>query len=124
MKRLLVFVVVAFVAGWYVNDLQHDSDALRITRAANAAADGVRTSLEDIAGQSGRALEQKLQELRANEHTQDRVFHTETLKPVFLNVCASDEYVRLFNDSAEQAERALSGKSVNPLPSAAPPPGG
>ncbi|WP_107332541.1 hypothetical protein [Pectobacterium versatile] len=124
MKRLLALAVVAFVAGWYVNNLQHDSEALRITRAANAAADGTRARLEDIAGQSGRALEQKLQELRANEHTQDRVFHTETLKPVFLNVCASDEYVRLFNDSAEQAERALSGKSVNPLPSAVPPPGG
>ncbi|GKW31384.1 hypothetical protein PEC730217_01640 [Pectobacterium carotovorum subsp. carotovorum] len=124
MKRLLALAAVAFIAGWYVNDLQHDSEALRITRAATAAADGVRTSLEDIAGQSGRALEQKLQELRANEHTQDRVFHTETLKPVFLNVCASDEYVRLFNDSAEQAERALSGEFVNPLSGTVPPPGG
>lgn len=124
MKSLLAFVVAAFLAGWYVNELQHDSTELSITRAATAAADGVRASLEDISGQSGRALENKLQELRANEHTQERVFHTETLKPVFLNVCASDEYVWLFNDSAERAERALSGKFINPLSGATPPPGG
>jgi hypothetical protein len=54
--------------------------------------------------------------LKANEIHTERETRTEVIKPVFSNVCASDEYVRLFNQSVDKAERTLSGKPASALP--------
>ncbi|EKN4181786.1 hypothetical protein NTJ24_000425 [Yersinia ruckeri] len=113
MAKVLALIVAAFVAGWYVNDLQHDSAELSITRAANQAAENARVKMEGVASESARQLEKTLEGLHSQEGQFQQVIHTEIIKPVFTNVCATDEYVRLFNDSTTAAERTLSGQSVN-----------
>lgn len=106
----------AFFAGWYGAGLYQDSQQLLIERAATETAAKNRQYTEQIASDSARLLESKLEELRANEIHTEKVIQKELVKPVFSNICASDEYVRLFNAAAERTERALSGKPVNPLP--------
>ncbi|MDR5018442.1 hypothetical protein RF657_08545 [Yersinia rochesterensis] len=113
MVKIVALITAAFVAGWYLNDLQHDRLELSITRAANTAAEKGRTISEDIASDSARKLEDKLEVLRQQRDKYQPVIHTEIIKPVFTNVCATDEYVRLFNESSDAAERALSGKSAD-----------
>lgn len=107
----LLFVVTVFCAGWVVRGWYNNGLAL----AASESAEATRQIVTEVTRQSGQALEERLAGLKANEVHTKEVIHTETIKPVFSNVCASDEYVRLFNESAERAERALSGKPVNPV---------
>lgn len=108
---LLLILIAAMSAGWQAHDW-HDA---KLKLAASETAEETRQIVEEVTRQSGEALEVKLAELKANEIHTERVIHTETIKPVFSNVCASDDYVRLFNESADQAERKLSGKPANPL---------
>ncbi|WP_279050101.1 hypothetical protein [Cedecea davisae] len=107
----LLLVAAVFCAGWVVRGWYNNGLAL----AASESAETTRQIVTEVTRKSGQALEEKLAELKANEVHTERVIRTETIKPVFSNVCASDEYVRLFNESAERAERVLSGKPVNPL---------
>ncbi|EAM8768553.1 hypothetical protein [Salmonella sp. ZJCDC-24] len=109
---LLLILVAAMSAGWQAHDW-HDA---KLKLAASEAAEQTRQIVVEVTQQSGEALEAKLAELRANEIHTERVIRTETIKPVFSNVCASDDYVRLFNESADQAERKLSGKPSDTLP--------
>lgn len=109
---LLLVLIAAMSAGWQAHDW-HDA---KLELAASKAADETRQIVVEVTRQSGQALEEKLAELKANEIHTERVIRTETIKPVFSNVCASDDYVRLFNELATSAERTLSGKPVNPLP--------
>lgn len=113
MAKILPLMVAAFIAGGYLNELQHDRLELSITRTANAAAEKGRIISEGIASDSARQLEDKLEALRQQGDKYQQVIHTEIIKPVFTNVCATDEYVRLFNESSDAAERTLSGKSAD-----------
>ncbi|OAT26539.1 hypothetical protein M976_02700 [Buttiauxella ferragutiae ATCC 51602] len=115
----LALLVAVFLAGWKAHGW-HDAT---VTLAANDTAEETRQLFKEQMRASGEMLETKLGELKANEIHTETVIRTETIKPVFSHVCASDEYVRLFNESADQAERALSGKSVNPLSGQPAPPG-
>lgn len=108
----LLLLVAAMVFGWQA----HGWYDAKLTLAVNEAGDKTRQVVADATQKSGELLEEKLAELKANEVRTERVIHTETIKPVFSNVCATDDYVRLFNESAEQAERVLSGKPADPLP--------
>ena len=49
-------------------------------------------------------------------NAQPREIRTEMVKPVFTNVCVSDEFVGMFNEAAARAGRALSGKPQNKVP--------
>ncbi|EER9169865.1 hypothetical protein FZ563_000022 [Escherichia coli] len=109
---LLLILATAMSAGWQAHDW-HDA---KLKLAASEAAEQTRQIVVEVTQQSGEALEAKLAELRANEIHTERVIRTETIKSVFSNVCASDDYVRLFNESADQAERKLSGKPAGTLP--------
>ncbi|QHM72956.1 hypothetical protein [Mixta intestinalis] len=115
MRNLLGLVLMlsaAMSAGWQA----HDWHNAKLELVASKAADETRQIVVEVTRQSGAALEEKLAELKANEIHTERVIHTETIKPVFNNVCASDDYVRLFNEVATSTERTLSGKSANTLP--------
>ncbi|CVD72631.1 Uncharacterised protein [Serratia marcescens] len=113
---LLALLAVVFWAGWFTAELYSDSQQLIIERAATAGAEKSRRYTEQMAGESARLLESKLAELSANETHTERVIRTEVVKPVFSNVCATAEYVRLFNAATDRAERTLSGQFVGPLP--------
>ena len=118
LSRLLgVFLVGVAAGGWFVTVSQGEE----VTRQAEYR-DELRALIQGVSSASARQLEIKLQELHANEVHTERIIHTETVKPVFRAVCATDEYVRLFNGSVDQAERTLAGQPDGPLPgkSAAP----
>ncbi|QXZ18255.1 hypothetical protein [Lelliottia amnigena] len=108
----LLILIAAMSVGWQ----GHDWYDAKLTLAASKTAEETRQIVVEATRQSGEALEVKLAELKANEIHTERVIHTETIKPVFSNVCASDDYVRLFNESADQAGRILSGKPADDLP--------
>lgn len=108
----LLLLVAAMVFGWQA----HGWYDAKLTLAVNEAGEKTRQVVAEATQKSGERLEEKLAELKANEIYTERVIQRETIKPVFSNVCASDDYVRLFNESADKAERALSGKPADPLP--------
>jgi hypothetical protein len=113
---VLALLAAVFCAGWFTAGLYSDSQQLVIERAATAGAEQSRRYTERMAGTSARLLEEKLEALRGNEIRTEREIRTETVKPVFRNVCATDEFVRLFNAATDRAERALSGQPAQPLP--------
>ncbi|KAA1047284.1 hypothetical protein [Pseudocitrobacter sp. 73] len=102
----LCLVVLALGIGWRVANWQRDSVDLAISKTA--AATGAQ--MEAIASDSGRKLEETLEVLR---NAAPREIHTEVLKPIFTNVCVSDEFVSMYNRAADDTERALSGKPEN-----------
>ncbi|MHC5175227.1 hypothetical protein [Serratia rhizosphaerae] len=110
---IVLAIAAAFVAGWKVANWQRDSNDLLIERAASAAGAEARKESQAIASQSGRELENKLEELKGAIPASVR---TEVVKPVFTHVCVSDDFVRMYNDAAENAERVISGKSKNKVP--------
>jgi len=115
MRNLLGLVLIltaAMSAGWQA----HDWHNAKLQLAASKATEETRQIVVEITRQSGEALEKKLAELKANEIHTERVIRTETIKPVFNNVCASDDYVRLFNELAASTERTLSENQANNLP--------
>lgn len=114
--RELLPAVLLLIAAWWLGWTMHGDRQAKIDLAISQVAEANRLQVEDIAGTSARQLENKLTELRANEVHTERLIRTEIVKPVFSNICATDEYVRLFNASAESTERTLSGELVNPLP--------
>ncbi|HED2942674.1 TPA: hypothetical protein R4Z82_003368 [Enterobacter hormaechei subsp. xiangfangensis] len=109
---LLLILIAAMSAGWQAHDW-HDA---KLKLAASESAEQTRQIVAEVTRQSGEALEAKIAELKGNEIHTEREIRTEIIKPVFSNVCASDDYVRLFNESADRAERVLSGKPANALP--------
>ncbi|RMN21534.1 hypothetical protein ALQ63_03992 [Serratia plymuthica] len=113
---VLTLLAAVFWAGWFTAGLYSDSQQLVIERAATAGAEQSRRYTENMAGESARLLESKLAELSANETHTERVIRTEVVKPVFSNVCATADYVRLFNAATDSAEHTLSGQFVGPVP--------
>ncbi|CDL87204.1 conserved exported hypothetical protein [Xenorhabdus cabanillasii JM26] len=108
----LSFLVVglAFGAGWQVNDYYRDSIELKITRAAAETGEQIRHALQAVSSASARQLEEKLEGI---SHAAPREIRTEVVKPVFTAVCVSPEFVRLYNQTADQIERTLSGKPAD-----------
>lgn len=108
----MLILAAVFYIGW----IAHGWHNAKLDLAANESAEQTRQLVTEITRQSGQELEAKLAELKANETHTEREIRTEIIKPVFSNVCASDDYVRLFNQSIDQTERTLSGKPANPVP--------
>ena len=103
----LIVVALAFVWGWLTSDWKRDSLELAINTAAQVAGDKSRKEMQDIASDSARGLEEQLEALQRG---QPKEIRTEIIKPVFTNVCVSDDFIRMFNATVENTERALSGK--------------
>jgi len=103
---ILLLAALAFASGWTVAGWQRDSVDLTIRNTAAATG----KELARIASVSGRQLEEKLEVLK---EAQPREIRTEMVKPVFTNVCMSDDFVRMYNEAAAGTERALSGKSAD-----------
>ncbi|QCT18483.1 hypothetical protein FEM41_01925 [Jejubacter calystegiae] len=111
--RWLVLMALAFAAGWLVSDWRRDSLQLVVERAAGQAGREATAAALAQAGESARGLEAKLEALK---NARPKEIRTEMVKPVFTHVCVSDEFVRMYNAAAGQAERALSGKPENKMP--------
>lgn len=113
----LIVVALAFVWGWLTADWRRDSLELAINSAAQVAGDKSRRAMMDIASESARGLEDKLEALESGRPKEIR---TEILKPVFTNVCVSDDFIRMYNATAENIERTLSGKPEAKVPNGKP----
>ncbi|AGH72562.1 hypothetical protein ACOGYG_002581 [Edwardsiella piscicida] len=112
---VLLIVLAAFSAGWTVNSWRRDSVEKVANDVAQQVADKAFSRESLIDKTVARALEDKLASLKANEvHTEREIRH-EVVKPVFSTVCASDEYVRLFNAAIARDEAILSGVSGKPV---------
>lgn len=105
---IIALLVCAFGSGWKVNNLYHDS----IELTAHKTAAKIKGDIEKISSESGQVLEEKLEGIA---NAAPREIRTEIIKPVFTNVCVSDEFVSLYNQTAENIERELSGKSVKKM---------
>ncbi|EAB8055720.1 hypothetical protein EXB42_19185 [Salmonella enterica subsp. enterica serovar Agona] len=103
---ILLLSALAFASGWTVAGWQRDSIDLTIRNTAAATG----KDLANISSSSGRRLEEKLEAIR---EAPPREIRTEVVKPVFTNVCMSDDFVRMYNEAAAGTERALSGKSAD-----------
>ncbi|EKM5717983.1 MULTISPECIES: hypothetical protein [Enterobacter] len=109
----LVVVALAFVWGWLTADWRRDSLELAINSAAQVAGNKSQKAMLEIASESARALEDKLEVLESGRPKEIR---TEILKPVFTNVCVSDDFIRMYNATVDNTERTLSGKPEAKMP--------
>lgn len=103
----LIVVALAYAWGWFTADWKRDSLELAISTAAQVAGDKSRQEMQVIASNSARTLEDKLEALESGRPKEIR---TEIIKPIFTNVCVSDEFIGMFNATTENTERTLSGK--------------
>ncbi|MGK4355002.1 hypothetical protein [Enterobacter cloacae] len=108
-----VVVALAFVWGWLTADWRRDSLELAINSAAQVAGNKSQKAMLEIASESARELEDKLEALESGRPKEIR---TEILKPVFTNVCVSDDFIRMYNATVENTERTLSGKPEAKMP--------
>ncbi|WP_123428368.1 hypothetical protein [Lelliottia amnigena] len=109
----LVVVALAFVWGWLTADWRRDSLELAINSAAQVAGERSRKTMQEVASESARGLEEKLEALESGRPKEIR---TEIIKPVFTNVCVSADFIRMFNATVENTERTLSGKPEAKMP--------
>lgn len=109
----LVVVALAFVWGWLTADWRRDSLELAINSAAQVAGNKSQKAMLEIASESARGLEDKLEAL---ENGRPKEIRTEILKPVFTNVCVSDDFIRMYNATVDHIERTLSGKPEAKMP--------
>ncbi|MDK7000963.1 hypothetical protein [Proteus mirabilis] len=105
--------IMAFSAGWLVKGWYQDSLELVALKTANEVNNASLKAQQDLASQSARTLENKLEELA---NVQPPEIRTEIIKPVFTNLCVSDDFVRMYNEAIDSAERTLSGKSTDKMP--------
>ncbi|MBI6236925.1 hypothetical protein JEP60_04595 [Proteus mirabilis] len=105
--------ILAFSAGWLVKGWHQDSLELVALKTANEVNNASLKAQQDLASQSARTLENKLEELA---NVQPPEIRTEIIKPVFTNICVSDDFVRMYNEAIDSAERTLSGKSTDKMP--------
>lgn len=104
--------ILTFSAGWLVKGWHQDSLELVALKTANEVNNASLKAQHDLASQSARTLENKLEALA---NAQPPEIRTEIIKPVFTHVCVSDDFVRMYNDAIERTERALSGKSTDKM---------
>lgn len=105
--------IFTFSAGWLVKGWHQDSLELVALKTANEVNNASLKAQQDLASQSARTLENKLEELA---NVQPPEIRTEIIKPVFTNLCVSDDFVRMYNEAIDSAERTLSGKSTDKMP--------
>ncbi|WP_431638391.1 hypothetical protein [Enterobacter mori] len=115
LPSLLIGLMVGGAATWQV-----ESALERRLDGAILSSESERQRLiNDISDASANKLEKRLQLLQENELRGERVFSLEINNPIFSSECATDDYIRLFNETSEAAERALSGESDAGMPGGA-----
>lgn len=102
----IIFSALIFFGGMKFNEYRTDSNNLdkekhqqeleiERSKAADEVAQRVLTGLSNW---------------KKNTETIYKEMHYEKTKPVFYNVCASDDYILMFNERQQQAINALTNK--------------
>ncbi|HFK5775816.1 TPA: hypothetical protein ACG0EZ_000375 [Enterobacter ludwigii] len=115
LPSLLIGLMVGGAATWQVES----AFERRLDGAILSSESERQRLINDISDASANKLEKRLQLLQENELRGERVFSLEINNPVFASECATDDYMRLFNETSEAAERALSGESDARMPGGA-----
>lgn len=102
----LVMFLAAFGGGYYVKGLVIDKDALAQEKISQQIAQKQDEAAQAVAGK----VLDSLSTWKQNTRDVVKEMHIETTNPVFVNVCASDKYVSLFNERQQQARSALAGQ--------------
>lgn len=102
----LVMFLAAFGGGYYVKGLVIDKDALAQEKFSQQIAQKQDEAAQAVAGK----VLDSLSTWKQNTRDVVKEMHIETTNPVFVNVCASDKYVSLFNERQQQARSALAGE--------------
>jgi|GEM_PF-1328696 len=115
LPSLVIGLMIGQAATWQVeNALERRLDGALLSSESER-----QRLINDISDASANKLEKRLQQLQENELRGERVFSFEINNPVFGNECATGDYIRLFNETSEAAERALSGESDAGMPGGA-----
>lgn len=102
----LAMFLAAFGGGYYVKGLVIDKDALAQEKISQQIAQKQDEAAQAVAGK----VLDSLSNWKQNTRDIVKEMHVETTNPVFVNVCASDKYVSLFNERQQQARQALTGE--------------
>lgn len=100
-------VLAAFFLGMRYENLSTKETQLKDTKAEQKITEERNKAADEVAV---RVLD-GLSNWKKNTETVVREMHFETTKPVFYNVCATDDYVRMFNSVQQQSRDALADKS-------------
>lgn len=103
----LAFVVGAFFAGMRYENISMTKDQLNQDKIVSQLQDKQDKAVNEVAN---RVLN-GLSEWEKNKEVVLKEMHYETTKPVFYNVCSTDEYVRMFNQVQDSTRKTLTGKS-------------
>lgn len=102
----LTMFLAAFGGGYYVKGLVIDKDAL----AQEKITQQITQRQDEAANKVAERVMSNLSAWRQNTRDVVKEIHTETSNPIFVNICATDKYVSLFNDRQQQARKALAGE--------------
>lgn len=113
-KPALIVLLLASVAAasWTARGWLEDSKELAVLKAQRELAAEIRADMAQVS----RAVDERLQGLRANERIIDRGIIREIQQPVYRNVCvpADSDAFRLLNDlAAGQASREPDDQSTD-----------
>ncbi|BCG45010.1 hypothetical protein [Escherichia phage EK010] len=102
----LIFTALIFFGGMKFEQYRNDSSALDQEKKQQE----IEIERAKAADEVAQKVLTGLTNWKKNTETIYKEMHYEKTKPVFYNVCASDEYVSLFNQRQEEAKRVLKSK--------------
>ena len=103
----IVFSALVFFGGMKFNEYQTDSNNLDKEKQQQA----LETERNKVADEVAMRVLNGLSDWKKNTETVYKEMHYEKTKPVFYNVCVSNDYVGLFNERQQQAAEALKLKN-------------
>ena len=102
----LVFTALVFFGGMKFEHYRNNSSALDQEKKQQE----VEIERAKAADEVAQKVLTGLTNWKKNTETIYKEMHYEKTKPVFYNVCASDEVISLFNERQQQAANALTNK--------------
>ena len=96
-------MAISCYGGYYIKTAQVTEEKLSQEQLISAAKDAYQQGLSDLSSNYKNDLKDVLSK---NKITKE-IITNEKIKPVFVNTCASDEYVSLFNEQTEQYLKKL-----------------
>jgi hypothetical protein len=98
----LLAIAVSALTGWTVRGWKDDSEELKDVKKTQAVVDAFREHEAKVAG----VLEQRLQQLRANQTIVEREREKVVDRPVYRNVCLDADGLRLIEQARTGATAA------------------
>lgn len=108
MKKMIVALIIGFMAGWVVDNWRHESDALGDIKSMIA----LQQKSQALTQQHGRLLEEILMQKRINDDQFDQTL-AKIIHKNSDNMCFDADFVELFNNKVDRSRAILSGESTD-----------